>query len=282
MFECDDLIHPFQNDPGTSQRQRVMEDLLSGSAKIDARTMADLLDYFVQLSRHINYYNPDLSIGDWQPFFQKSIPFSLAAIIKYNRNSVSDKITKYSKSFDRRPSKAGLQLLIHYLFQEVISRINEWHLQLKGSGLPAELMIEKMIKDKLRGPLDKFICYNNTAVSRYCMKSVNFLYLSQNDVWGLTVSKLNPSLDKLCKPKETTRRRRLIELRDNVKDLFPAFLDPIRIIAGTARQSMELSFFPLKEELQKQHSPHLSLIHISEPTRLLSISYAVFCLKKKK
>src|SRR5678815_6027520 len=28
--------------------------------------------------------------------------------------------------------------------------------------------------------------------------------------------------------------------------------------------------------------PALSLIHISEPTRLLSISYAVFCLKKKK
>ena len=26
----------------------------------------------------------------------------------------------------------------------------------------------------------------------------------------------------------------------------------------------------------------LSLIHISEPTRLLSISYAVFCLKKQK
>eukprot|EP00658_Telonema_sp_P-2_P056130 TRINITY_DN44615_c0_g2_i1.p1 TRINITY_DN44615_c0_g2~~TRINITY_DN44615_c0_g2_i1.p1 ORF type:complete len:233 (-),score=52.05 TRINITY_DN44615_c0_g2_i1:1-699(-) len=32
----------------------------------------------------------------------------------------------------------------------------------------------------------------------------------------------------------------------------------------------------LKEDLK------LSLIHISEPTRLLSISYAVFCLKKKK
>src|SRR5678815_4377597 len=30
------------------------------------------------------------------------------------------------------------------------------------------------------------------------------------------------------------------------------------------------------------HHMHLSLIHISEPTRLLSISYAVFCLKKKK
>src|SRR5678816_3129605 len=29
-----------------------------------------------------------------------------------------------------------------------------------------------------------------------------------------------------------------------------------------------------------QPPPQLSLIHISEPTRLLSISYAVFCLKK--
>src|SRR5674476_219455 len=28
--------------------------------------------------------------------------------------------------------------------------------------------------------------------------------------------------------------------------------------------------------------PHLSLIHISEPTRQAEISYAVFCLKKKK
>eukprot|EP00658_Telonema_sp_P-2_P029458 TRINITY_DN2240_c0_g1_i7.p1 TRINITY_DN2240_c0_g1~~TRINITY_DN2240_c0_g1_i7.p1 ORF type:complete len:108 (-),score=33.47 TRINITY_DN2240_c0_g1_i7:38-361(-) len=33
---------------------------------------------------------------------------------------------------------------------------------------------------------------------------------------------------------------------------------------------------------RQQRVRTLSLIHISEPTRLLSISYAVFCLKKKK
>eukprot|EP00658_Telonema_sp_P-2_P070835 TRINITY_DN60221_c0_g1_i1.p1 TRINITY_DN60221_c0_g1~~TRINITY_DN60221_c0_g1_i1.p1 ORF type:complete len:181 (-),score=42.05 TRINITY_DN60221_c0_g1_i1:92-634(-) len=33
---------------------------------------------------------------------------------------------------------------------------------------------------------------------------------------------------------------------------------------------------------RSQAGQDLSLIHISEPTRLLSISYAVFCLKKKK
>eukprot|EP00658_Telonema_sp_P-2_P002190 TRINITY_DN10834_c0_g1_i6.p1 TRINITY_DN10834_c0_g1~~TRINITY_DN10834_c0_g1_i6.p1 ORF type:complete len:121 (-),score=22.01 TRINITY_DN10834_c0_g1_i6:34-396(-) len=46
------------------------------------------------------------------------------------------------------------------------------------------------------------------------------------------------------------------------------------------------SLSSIKIHVCTQHTPHctlmLSLIHISEPTRLLSISYAVFCLKKKK
>eukprot|EP00658_Telonema_sp_P-2_P013906 TRINITY_DN15270_c0_g1_i20.p1 TRINITY_DN15270_c0_g1~~TRINITY_DN15270_c0_g1_i20.p1 ORF type:complete len:130 (-),score=21.21 TRINITY_DN15270_c0_g1_i20:26-415(-) len=37
-----------------------------------------------------------------------------------------------------------------------------------------------------------------------------------------------------------------------------------------------------REQGGARDPPDLSLIHISEPTRLLSISYAVFCLKKKK
>eukprot|EP00658_Telonema_sp_P-2_P014711 TRINITY_DN15609_c0_g1_i3.p1 TRINITY_DN15609_c0_g1~~TRINITY_DN15609_c0_g1_i3.p1 ORF type:complete len:254 (-),score=69.02 TRINITY_DN15609_c0_g1_i3:33-794(-) len=45
--------------------------------------------------------------------------------------------------------------------------------------------------------------------------------------------------------------------------------------AGTAFVTMEDVEVPVENLV-------LSLIHISEPTRLLSISYAVFCLKKKK
>ena len=38
-----------------------------------------------------------------------------------------------------------------------------------------------------------------------------------------------------------------------------------------------------KEATNRSYSPYsLSLIHISEPTRQAEISYAVFCLKKKK
>lgn len=258
MFECSELIHPFQNDPGVSQQQREMDDLLSASPKIDGRSMADLLDYFVKLSPHINYYDAGLNVSDWQPFFQKSIPFALTAIIKFNRNGVSKKIEEYNKTFNRHPSKAGLQLLLHYMFQKVISRINNWHLQLKNSGLPAELIIEKLIKDKLQEPLKKFACNNNVAVRYYCVKPVDFSKLAANEVWGLNLN--IESVNEDCKTEGKSKRKRLIALGTQIKELLPSFLDAVRIISNTAEQSLEQSLFPLKEELQKKHTPHLALL----------------------
>src|SRR5665648_1300091 len=61
--------------------------------------------------------------------------------------------------------------------------------------------------------------------------------------------------------------------------------------SGTKHQKQRAPHFMWKFLFMKQHQPlkitflhdyGLSLIHISEPTRLGMISYAVFCLKKKK
>src|SRR5674536_178615 len=59
----------------------------------------------------------------------------------------------------------------------------------------------------------------------------------------------------------------------------------VTVIVGTSGwqyRDWRGRFYPprLPKRLWLEH--YLSLIHISEPTRLLSISYAVFCLKKKK
>ena len=69
MIDCKNLIHPFKNDPGTSQRNRIDPELLSSKTSIDNRSLADLLDFFVQLSRHVQYYDENLKISDWQEFF---------------------------------------------------------------------------------------------------------------------------------------------------------------------------------------------------------------------
>ena len=48
------------------------------------------------------------------------------------------------------------------------------------------------------------------------------------------------------------------------------------------QEVMEQPVSPVDLNIDLSKILRLSLIHISEPTRLLSISYAVFCLKKKK
>eukprot|EP00658_Telonema_sp_P-2_P053031 TRINITY_DN41424_c0_g1_i1.p1 TRINITY_DN41424_c0_g1~~TRINITY_DN41424_c0_g1_i1.p1 ORF type:complete len:106 (+),score=25.20 TRINITY_DN41424_c0_g1_i1:87-404(+) len=51
-------------------------------------------------------------------------------------------------------------------------------------------------------------------------------------------------------------------------------------VASKQPSMFSVNAVPLSHKIGRQKD--LSLIHISEPTRLLSISYAVFCLKKKK
>eukprot|EP00658_Telonema_sp_P-2_P064561 TRINITY_DN53626_c0_g1_i1.p2 TRINITY_DN53626_c0_g1~~TRINITY_DN53626_c0_g1_i1.p2 ORF type:complete len:123 (-),score=51.52 TRINITY_DN53626_c0_g1_i1:62-430(-) len=66
----------------------------------------------------------------------------------------------------------------------------------------------------------------------------------------------------------------------DLKDSFETGFDLSKMAA-----TLEQSFATLDgsgKSLDLRDAMVLSLIHISEPTRLLSISYAVFCLKKKK
>ena len=54
--------------------------------------------------------------------------------------------------------------------------------------------------------------------------------------------------------------------------------------AGDPSHNILTQFEEVKERMHKKwhEAKYLSLIHISEPTRQAEISYAVFCLKKKK
>ena len=53
-------------------------------------------------------------------------------------------------------------------------------------------------------------------------------------------------------------------------------------LGANATYKEQVVSIDLKEDGAVRTHTALSLIHISEPTRLLSTSYAVFCLKKKQ
>lgn len=259
MRECENLIHPFQHDPGVSQRQRVLEDLLSGSADIDGRTLADLLDYFMQLSRHIKFYEEDLSVHDWQPFFKKSLPFTVASITKFNGDSIHENLAFYHQLFQKNPSSSGLQLLVHFLYYRLINPLNTWQMQTQGSELPVAFALEKLIKDKLQLPVKEFIKYTNAAVKWYCIKPVDWQRLQENEVWDLYPSDLYES-DESFKTGASTQRDRTIALYDAIRGLSPAFLNVMRLVADAAATSMDQSLIPLKAELREQHQPHLAVL----------------------
>lgn len=256
-MDCDHLIHPFHDDPGVSQHQRMMEDLLSGSPKVDGRTLADLLDYFSQLSRHINYYDETLQVTDWQPFFQKSVPFSLAAIIKYRKKSVEKKWHQYQTLFSKNPSGQGLQLMLNYFFYSSVKKINTWHIQLKDSGLPTAQIVERIIKDKLSLPLKKFVCLANLAASVHGVRRIDFSKIAGNEIWNLDPSSL---VSTACAIKGRSKRARLENLMSQLTALFPVFQDTITVISASAEMSIEKSLEGLKDELKQRHPPHLALL----------------------
>ncbi len=262
-MNCKNLIHPFQNDPGVSQHQRIIDDLLAGSAKIDGRNMSDMLNYFVQISRHINFQDTDESMKDWQPFFAKSLPFIIANISKFNSKAVNDKMAAYNLLFDKKPSKAGLYLVNSYFFKNIIEPINTWQKQLQNSDLQVELLLNKLIKDKLKSTIKLFITYSNASARYFNTKTLDFSDLVQNDIWGLDFADLYLNLtDAEYNDLGTTKSKKRIALRNKIMALTMPFLEVIKKVFDILQvnSDLEKSLFPLKEELREKHAPHLAIL----------------------
>src|SRR5678816_1846980 len=92
--------------------------------------------------------------------------------------------------------------------------------------------------------------------------------------------------------RQRSQGRRANSSRTSCARLNLSYVSPVNLpVVHGAPRSLRLISESHSSELSTHRNPdmpelgsgaYVSLIHISEPTRLLSISYAVFCLKKKK
>lgn len=269
------MTHPFQTESGTSQRQRVMDSLLGGTAKIDGRSLADLLSFFVQLSEHITYYDEQMQVSDWKPFFKQSLPFTVAGIARFDYTASGTQLAAYRKNFLKKPSVAGLQLLLTYINNRLIKPIDQWQDRLKDSGLNIALVLERLIKDKLKPQVYQYNGKNNTttgfipdanaATKWYCTTNFDFTYLlkdetgNENKVWELDPVNLYAQDDSF-RTGNHTRRKRLMALYEKLYQRATAILDVTRLLTTSATMSLEQSLLPLKEELREKHPPHLAVL----------------------
>ncbi|HXO78144.1 MAG TPA: hypothetical protein VN824_22975, partial [Puia sp.] len=275
-MNCKALIHPFQYDTGTSQSQRVMDDLLDGPAQLDGRTIADMLGYFMKFSRQISFYDEDGSTKDWQPFFRNSLPFTAASILNFRADTVTSQVAAYRKKFLRQPSKAGLGILVNYIFDKVIKPFNSWDLQFHNTGLPIENVLDMLIKKNLSagpGSLENFISSVNTAVKWFQIQPVDFTGFLQGGAganpqsgaptnpWGLGSSDLTAMMAPAdFKKLGLNKRARLIALYNAIAGSLTPFLKAINNATGAADMSLQQSFEALRGDLKQKHQPHLALI----------------------
>lgn len=260
-MQCKELIHPFQNDPGVSQRQRVMDDLLGGTAQIDARSLADLLDYFEKLSRHINYYDADLNVSDWQSFFQNSLPFTITSILKYDADTIREKLAFYNLLFEKSPSKSSLQMIVNYVFRSIIYKIYFWNSKLEGSDLPVMLSLDKIIKDKLADSLKVFIVQVNSAVKFFGTKPINLMCFLESDEWNLDLTDLYAvKTTQSIQDSGKSKRLRMIALKNEILAIGESFITVIDSLHASAETSLEPSFLSLNDEFKEKLSPHLALL----------------------
>jgi hypothetical protein len=257
MIDCKSLIHPFKNDPGTSQRNRIDPELLSGKTSIDNRSLADLLHFFVKLSRHIQYYDEHLKISDWRELFS-SLPFTLAAISKYDKTKAGNTFLARKKRFLKKPSAAGLYLELRSVFV-IIKQIDRWHQQVAGNQAALAPVMEKMMKDKLGTMLKQFIAFANAATNKFRTKAIDFTSLASHPVWSLTASDLTKE-DTSYLAAGSTYHKKLVGLYLNIYQLVQPIHDAIKIFSVSAEMGLEQSLFPLQEELKSKHSPQLAIV----------------------
>lgn len=260
MFDCHNLLHPFQNDPGTSQRQRIIDHLLSENVKIDNRSLVDLLDYFNKLSGSILYYDKTLAVSDWRPFFRDSIPIVLSSIARFDYQALEEKYAGYKYSFDKQPTVSGLRLIIYFIYYNGINTIYKWHEALRKDDLPASNELESLIRNKLSGYLADFIQVVGKVVKKYNIRPIDFSKFKDtpdNDVWNLQRTNIYLGDTEYEAPGECASLKKLYK---EVTSFWQLFLDGIRSLATTAEQSIGQSLLPLEQELREQHAPHLALI----------------------
>lgn len=258
---CENIIHPFQYAPGISQRNRALPALDAASAPVDGRTLADLLNYFVQMAPQINYYQYSgiNQISDWRPFFENSLPFLLARISKLDTGQLQRDFEQYAQEVFQRPVKDTLQLLVDFFYFDVILPIAGWQQTFHGTGLPVERTVEALIQQQLRGPFAQFVQLTNGAVKLFCIRPLDLKALRDPGLWGidpvLGALEWNASFSQAA-----TAREKALLLLNTYRALLQPFIDAMGAIVQLAPTCIQESLQPLNEAYKQRHAPHLGLL----------------------
>ena len=276
MITCN-VKHPFLFESGSSQLRRAGNAIKAGGLELDGRKLADFLHYIYAYSRQVNFHDFQrddqegdyILLRDWRNFFEKSIPFLLANINRFDLKHVETEYQRKKTIFLQHPTAQNLDLLIDYCFEELFLSLLNWYqalldderLMREFSGISAEeqgtpfgfkRQMGTLISSELSVVMLSFINASRKASAFHFVPTRNFFPFLNQQIWNIPITKLVAAPEIL--------NSTLAELETSISDVFGKLVGAIRRITEFSADYLEESLEPLEEAFRKYHEPHLGLL----------------------
>ncbi|TKC88721.1 hypothetical protein FAZ69_13290 [Trinickia terrae] len=164
---------------GTTQASRGLAALSPDSAPVDARTLAQQLDFVGQLARLVSYVGLDgQPHGGWRPFFADDLSFLLARIVSFDSGQALADV-RDAVHGEPQPRHRDHRILLQ-LFG-LYRQVSEWAVGLKRIstplelGTPAGLTLESLIRQQL-APLCQIVAKRKAWEREWQTQKQRFLH----------------------------------------------------------------------------------------------------------
>ncbi|MBK8194090.1 MAG: hypothetical protein IPK76_13090 [Lewinellaceae bacterium] len=258
--------HPLRARTGSSQGNRVMEALQPGAAPIDGRSLADILYFISQYAGQVNFhdYKKDdiageyVELGDWRSFFRNSTPFLLARVSKTDLERIETTFLELSSAVDDQPIAENLDLLLSFVFRELIESVSELFRTVDEAGISFDTGLSLIIKSSLQEPLIQYIALFNASARYLCTRKQSFSAYTAYP-WQLSVQDTF-GINACIKKQNTSKQGAIAEVNRLLKPVFYQMFSGLKQIAAAAPGYIQESLLPQDTTLQKLHQPHLGLL----------------------
>lgn len=169
--------HPLVRD-GVSQKQRLAPELKPSYAKVDERSLEDLLYFLVNYAKEVTYFDIDNKLtGDWQLFLEKDITVIIALIAKKDAVVEKDLFIQLKNTISLASSselevKKNFKTMFDLLFT-TIWEFNKWYQQ-TDEGLGIQALLKRYIRSQVKAVLEPLIAWYKGALNTPKLFNTNY------------------------------------------------------------------------------------------------------------
>lgn len=254
------IDHPLRRG-GLSRPERENASLLPDAARLDDRGVDDLLRFWYDFARQVNYFDASGSTqdaqvtGDWLDFFRRSIPFQYASIGGYDLEALEQRFQDIVSGVNSRRTLPALNPLLDLLL-EMAGQLVSWHRELEEDTGMLSTTLTGLLETNLRDWVATLIGLVNGAARWGYRPSVKTFGLAQS--FGL-----NPrqavAVDRSISGRRGSPKNKVVYGLEVLEEIYRVLRKALEETVAAARDTAGLEE-SLRVSSKADTLPHLGLV----------------------